>query len=151
MILRNAVLSDSAEIAQLTAELGYAADAKAISERLAGIVDQRNQLVLVAILEERILGWMQAHASVVLESGYRVEIVGLIVGKDSRRAGIGRSLVQRAELWARQLGANAIVVRSNTKRIESHRFYPALGFSTSKTQTVYRKHLMKKSNLPPSP
>ena len=56
MILRNAVLSDSAEIAQLTAELGYAADAKAISERLAGIVDQRDQLVLVAILEERIVG-----------------------------------------------------------------------------------------------
>ena len=151
MTLRHAILSDSAEVARLTTELGYAADSNTISERLARIVDQPDQLVLVAILDERIVGWLQAHASVALESGYRVEIVGLIVAVDSRHGGIGRSLVQRAEEWARELGAIAIIVRSNTKRIESHRFYPALGFSTSKTQTVYRKHLMKESNLPPSP
>jgi hypothetical protein len=39
------------------------------------------------------------------------------------------------------LGAPVLVVRSNTTRRESHVFYPALGFSVSKTQRVYRKLL----------
>ena|ERR1017187_7551340 len=143
MTIRDAVLSDSAEIAQLTSQLGYAADADAISHRLARIADRRDQLVLVAVLEDKIAGWLQAHGSEVLESGFRAEIVGLIVGESCRRRGVGRRLVQRAEQWAIAIGAEAVVVRSNTKRVESHNFYPALGFCASKTQAVYRKDLKK--------
>ena len=149
MIIRLAVTSDSAEIARLTNELGYFADPSAITNRLTSLTDQPNQLVLVAVSEEKIVGWLQAHASVALESGYRVEIVGLIVSADSRRCGVGRRLVERAEQWAQEIGAETVVVRSNTKRTESHHFFPALGYSVSKTQTVYRK-LLKKAPKPGS-
>jgi GNAT superfamily N-acetyltransferase len=67
--------------------------------------------------------------------------VGLVVSESCRRRGVGRSLVKRAEQWAAEIGAETLVVRSNTKRVESHRFYPALGFSLAKTQAVYRKGL----------
>ena len=146
MTIREATLSDSPEIARLTAQLGYLADADVICGRLARIAGQRDQLVLVAILEERIVGWLQAHASDVLESGWRAEIVGLIVCESCRRRGVGRRLVQRAEQWAREIGAETVVVRSNTKRVESHNFYPALGYAASKTQAVYRK-LLKMAGL----
>jgi 4-amino-4-deoxy-L-arabinose transferase-like glycosyltransferase len=78
-----------------------------------------------------------------LESGYRVEIVGLIVGQGCRRRGIGRALVQKAERWALEIGSQVLVVRSNTKRVESHDFYAALDFNATKTQAVYRKQLTK--------
>jgi len=146
MTIRDAVSSDSADIARLTNLLGYAAGPEAISCRLAKIADRHEDLVIVAVLKEEVVGWLQAHASVVLESGFRAEIVGLIVGEKSRRCGIGRSLVQRAEQWSREIGAEALVVRSNTKRVESHIFYPALGFSPSKTQSVYRKVLKTEPN-----
>jgi hypothetical protein len=48
-------------------------------------------------------------------------------------------LVGRAETWATEISAETVVVRSNAKRVESHVFYPALGFLPSKTQVVYRK------------
>jgi len=143
MTIRDAHLSDSADIARLTTELGYATDAGAISDRLSKIANKPDQLLLVAVVEENVAGWMQAHASEVLESGFRVEIVGLVVGENYRRHGVGRSLVQRAEQWASEIGAAAIVVRSNTTRVESHLFYPALGFRSSKTQAVYKKALKK--------
>jgi GNAT superfamily N-acetyltransferase len=141
MTIRDAVAADAAELALLTAQLGYVADAEAISGRLARIAGAPDQLVIVAVVDDKIAGWLQAHASVVLESGFRVEIVGLVVGEKFRRGGVGRSLVQRAEQWAREIGAEAVVVRSNTQRVESHRFYPALGFTATKTQAVYRKVL----------
>lgn len=95
-----------------------------------------------------VVGWLQAHASESLESGYRVEIVGLIVGDGCRRRGIGRALVQQAERWASDIGSDVVVVRSNTKREEIHDFYPALGFSAAKTQEVYRKQLQDEILLP---
>ena len=86
-----------------------------------------------------VCGWLQAQCNVVIESGLRVEIVGLIVSETMRRRGVGRSLVAQAETWAREISAETIVVRSNTKRVESHAFYPSLGYLPAKTQVVYRK------------
>jgi GNAT superfamily N-acetyltransferase len=58
-----------------------------------------------------------------------------------RRRGVGRCLVAVAETWAREISAETVVVRSNAKRVESHAFYPALGYLPLKTQVVYRKRV----------
>ena len=109
---------------------------------MCAVLGSENDLVIVAVTNGGVVvGWLQAHASHVIESGFRVEIAGLIVSPDARRCGIGRALVSRAEEWARHLSVEAIVVRSNVQRLESHAFYPALGYNVSKTQTVYRKKL----------
>jgi GNAT superfamily N-acetyltransferase len=141
MLIRDAILSDAAEITRLTAELGYAATIAEIGARLGRVTDRQKQVVLVAVLEGKIAGWLQAQASEVLESGYRAEIVGLVVAEKFRRRGVGRRLVAEAEGWAIGVGAPTLVVRTNSKRVESHDFYPALGFELSKTQAVYRKAL----------
>lgn len=141
--IRAAAESDAASIAQLSCTLGYAATEEAVRQRLSAILGSENDLVLVAVNDAGVvIGWIQAHASHVLESGFRVEIAGLIVSPDARRCGVGRALVSRAEEWGRQLGAEAIVVRSNVQRVESHTFYPALGYEVTKRQQVYRKKLM---------
>jgi predicted N-acetyltransferase YhbS len=140
--IRAAVASDATSIAQLSRTLGYAATAEVIGQRLRAVRGSENDLTLVAVNDAGVvIGWIQAHASHVIESGFRVEITGLIVSPDVRRCGVGRALVSRAEEWARQIAAEAIVVCSNVQRVESHAFYPALGYNVSKTQTVYRKKL----------
>jgi predicted N-acetyltransferase YhbS len=58
-----------------------------------------------------------------------------------RRRALGGALVRAAEQWARECGAERVMVRSNAVRAESHAFYPALGFALVKTQHVYRKTL----------
>jgi len=61
------------------------------------------------------------------------------VSSSVRRGGIARRLIEEAESWAKNIGADAISVRSNTKRIEAHLFYPALDYQKIKTQSVYEK------------
>ena len=141
MTIRMAENQDQAAIARLATELGYPADAGVIARRLARIAGREDQLVLVAVVEDMVVGWIQAHACDVLESGFRVEVVGLIVDAGHRRCGVGRELMRRAEQWAVEIRAETLVVRSNTKRLESHAFFPALGFSRAKNQTVYRKQV----------
>ena len=143
--VRTAVEGDAMAIASLVAELGYSADGMTLRKRLSRLAGRGDYLVAVAQSDSgEICGWLQAHSSEVLESGFRVEIVGLVTAKQMRRRGIGRLLVQCAESWALRVGAQAIIVRSNVKRAESHGFYVALGYTNTKTQNVYRKRVTSK-------
>jgi len=140
--IRRATEADADAIAQLSATLGYATPPDQMRRRLAAILTLDADLVIVAVDSTgAVIGWLQGHAAAIIESGFRVEITGLIVSPQRRRSGIGRALVVEAERWAITKGASVIVVRSNVQRLESHAFYPALGYTPSKQQTVYRKVL----------
>ena len=138
--VRAATGRDAEAIAALAGELGYPCDLKTVRERLRGILARDDQRVVVAeAAGGAIGGWLQAHCSEALESGFRVEIIGLVVAERLRRQGVGRALVAQAETWAAEISAETVIVRSNAKRVESHAFYPALGYLPSKTQVVYRR------------
>ena len=140
--VRAATEADAEAVAPLVEELGYPADSESIRERLSRLLGRSDDLVMVAQCKSgEICGWLQAHHSETLQSGSRVEIVGLVSAKHMRRRGLGRLLVERAEAWAARLGAEAMVVRSNVERKESHGFYLALGYVNTKTQKVYRKRI----------
>ncbi len=140
--IRRATKDDAEAISDLSATLGYTAAPDVMRHRLGTILASEEYLVTVAAAPAgAVLGWLQAHAAHIVESGFRVEITGLIVSPKARRSGVGRALVAAAEEWARARGAETIVVRSNVQRVESHAFYPALGFTATKTQKVYRKSL----------
>jgi len=140
--IRRAIANDAAIIAQLTTLLGYAATTAEIAQRFETISSSKTDLLLVAVdANDTVIAWLQAHAANLVESGFRVEIVGLIVSPSHRRRGVGRLLVDHAERWAREIGSKAVVVRNNIQRAGSHAFYPSLGYAPTKTQHVYRKLL----------
>jgi GNAT superfamily N-acetyltransferase len=143
--IRNAILEDALALADLASELGYPTTPEVMRNRLRAILGKNDHLVLVATNDNgAVHGWVQAHAADFLESGLRVDIVGLIVAQRARRTGLGRLLVKEVEHWARALGSDVVAVRSNVERFESHLFYPAIGYTNVKTQVSYRKRLPTK-------
>lgn len=140
--LRLALPSDAAEISRLSTELGYPASASEISIRLALLRERPEHYVFVVGEENaRLLGWLAVEKRLLLESGAKVEIVGLVVDREARRLGVGKALVAAAEEWARDQGMEKIFVRSNVVRPDSHPFYESLGYRRAKTQHFYLKEL----------
>lgn len=141
-MIRGANLADAAEIARLSAQLGYPADVELFAGRLERIVRLPTHAVLVREgAGGRLAGFIGLERRLTIESGDTAEVVGLVVDVDARRGGAGRSLVAAGEDWARAHGLRELFLRSNVVRPEAHAFYPALGFERSKTQHVYRKAL----------
>jgi GNAT superfamily N-acetyltransferase len=139
-LIRRAAEQDTVDVCELLALLGYPSEPAAIKQRIGQILSSSADLLLVAVdPADKVIAWLQAHAAAILESGFRVEIVGMVVSLEKRRSGIGNALVEGATNWGKQIGAESIVVRSNVNRTESHLFYTALGFKGTKTQPVYRK------------
>lgn len=135
--LRPIAPDDSPAIAKLVDALGYAAAEAQVRERIVRLARTPDQLLLAACSGDQIVGWLQAQEHETIEAGRRVEILGMVVDSEHRRAGAGRSLIAAATDWAQQRQVGKLVVRSNVARTESHRFYRALGFQLDKTQAVY--------------
>ena len=140
--LRRATEADAKIIAELSEQLGYPIPVDAVRTRLAKFVEDPDNVVLVAEQRGQVCAWVHAHVQQSIELAEpRGEIMGLVVSRDVRRAGIGRMLMQEAERWARDRGLDLMVLRSNVQRPESHAFYPAIGYEHFKTQAAYRKRL----------
>jgi GNAT superfamily N-acetyltransferase len=137
-------LEDAAEIARLVTELGYPVEPGAIFPRLQTLLFHPEHLVTVSNgPNDRLFGFIVAEHRALLLYGSQVEIMGLSVGSEARRMGVGRALVEAVEDWARQFGHTTIVVRSNVVRPESHPFYEKIGYVRKKTQHVYARSLGK--------
>jgi GNAT superfamily N-acetyltransferase len=146
--IRDAVPADAAELARLSAQLGYPADVAVFAARLRRLLDSPLHAVMVAAREPvpatadgALSGLIGLEHRITLENDERAEIVGLVVDAATRRAGVGRALVAAAEQWTRRRGLDTLFLRSNVVRPEAHAFYPGLGFDRTKTQHVYAKRV----------
>lgn len=121
--------------------MGYVTDVSVMRGRLEALTSHPDHRISVMEDGDILHGWIATELRRTLESGERIEIVGLVVDSRFRGTGIGRMLVSDAERWARQHGFTAICVRSNITRDAAHRFYERLGYVRGKTQHFYRKTL----------
>ena len=130
---------DAVAVAELSGELGYPIDARTMAERLQQLAGRTDHAVFVAGDASRIVGWI--HVAIVhhVQADPRAEIGGLVVAAEARGARIGARLVAKAEEWALAAGLATIVVRSQIKREDAHRFYEREGYIRTKTSAVFTK------------
>jgi len=140
MRIRPMLEADAEVAAELATELGYPNEVETLRRRIRPI-GKTDLLLVAADGSGEPVGFIQAHCVCIIEVGFRVEILGLVVSPDARRKGIARALIGEVELWANKIGAEVVSVRSNTRRAEAHVFYPALGYKQIKTQAVYEKRI----------
>ena len=146
--VRPATAADAERLAALATELGYPSSREEIQARLTPLESDADHLVAVAEVQAeqdgedgRVVGWIHAYTSRLLETNPRAEIGGLVVDAKFRGEGVGRHLMRHAEDWARSRGLEAVYLRSNVIRQDAHRFYEGLGYKQIKTQHAFLKML----------
>ena len=137
--VRLARLSDAADVARLTGQLGYDVETSALRARLAKILERPDQRVFVADVESRPVGWLHAAIWEYIETGPFVIVGGLVVDRAHRRRGIGGILMRHAEEWAREQGCSIVRLWSSSTRTAAHEFYARQGYTNVKTQYSFAK------------
>ena len=98
-------------------------------------------MVVAAIVDDRIVGWMHVFHALRVESQPFCEIAGLVVDEQFRGRGIGRRWIEHAKHWCKRKNCNRLRVRTNTKRTATHQFYSGVGFSLVKEQKIFEMKL----------
>ena len=132
---------DATAAVTLCTQLGYPTDASAVLARMEQIAGDANRAVLVACVDDEVVGWIDLSVEYHLQSEPAALIGGLVVSEVVRGRGIGRQLCVAAEDWARRLGIARLRVRSNAVRERAHAFYLRDGYTRVKTSAVFEKWL----------
>lgn len=105
-------------------------------EYVAKIVAAEDQALLVAERDEGVVGC--AHILIARASDIPIMVPrrflvidNIVVRKDSRRQGVGRLLLERAEQWALARGADMVELNVWEFNTGARLFYQALGYETA--------------------
>lgn len=140
--VRPMTMGDSETVAGLSGQLGYPSTRAEIERRYRALDGNPDSQVLIAEGRDgAVLGWLHVFGNHLLESEGEAEVGGLVVDSRARGQGIGKRLMDAAEAWARGHGYTKVCVRSNTIRLETHRFYQRLGYNIMKSQYKFLKPL----------
>jgi GNAT superfamily N-acetyltransferase len=133
-VIREFSFRDIDAITELMSDLGNPASKLQMQKRMEIISSNPMYYTLVAELDDKVVGMVGLRQLYSYESDNPVvQISALVTKAEYRGLGIGKELMKQAEKWAKENGANAIVLTSGNRpeREVAHQFYKHLGYSVS--------------------
>ena len=136
--IRHITGDDVRVVADLSRQLDYTISEEDTLRQIRLITESGGDAGYVAVEDGRVIGWMHVFYALRIESQPFCEVGGLVVDERYRGKGIGKMLVKKAVEWCATKECKRLVVRSNVKRADAHKFYEASGFKEAKEQKVFR-------------
>ncbi len=137
--IRPTTTLDAKQISILSGQLGDFVSETDISHRLEHQGNQ--QETFVAEMDDKIIGWINVFVRLEILSGIQARVGGLVVDEAIRGKGIGRSLMNAAEDWAKKMDSKTLKLNTRTERGGAHIFYQKIGYEKAKVQTSFKKKL----------
>ena len=137
--LRSASLMDADDVAALLCELGYPCDVRDAAQRIATIIDDDRQALIVARCDGAVRGLVALDFMYYLPLDTTTcRINALVVTSEVQGRGLGRQLLREAERRARSGGAARLELASGSQRTDAHRFYRDNGYSDGTVRFIKR-------------
>ncbi|MDW8846089.1 GNAT family N-acetyltransferase [Erwinia sp. MMLR14_017] len=132
MKIRLAEAEDSFALSALLTELGYDNTQTFIERRLAQLMDDQTEELLVAVHGNTVLGFLSLHFIPQLAlAGDFARVSYFCIAEGERSKGAGQQLLKHAENLAKQRGCDRMEVHCHEHRIKANAFYAREGYSES--------------------
>lgn len=132
--------SDAEDLYKInTEEMGYDFSIEETRGKLLALVDSTKDKIYVAIVNNKVVGYIHANDYDVIYAPHMKNIMGIAVLQQYKRHGIGKALLDAVEAWARQTGAYGIRLVSGEIRTGAHEFYRYCGYEDGKRQLNFKK------------
>jgi GNAT superfamily N-acetyltransferase len=129
---RRATQADARPIASLLGELGYASTATDVIDRVQRSLHGETSLLLLAESANDAIGLISAELVPYFPNGTTVcRVTALVVAAQHRGRGLGEKLLAHVNDFAREHRCSGIELTSAHHRLDAHRFYERVGFSST--------------------
>jgi GNAT superfamily N-acetyltransferase len=130
MRIRLANTHDGFALSALLTELGYANTEVFIERRLAQLIDDRAEQLLIAEQGSTVLGFLSLHFIPQLAlAGDFARISYFCIADGKRSEGVGQQLLSHAEKLAKAHGCDRMEVHCHEQRTKANAFYSREGYS----------------------
>ncbi|WP_380184431.1 GNAT family N-acetyltransferase [Kalamiella sp. sgz302252] len=132
MIIRLANTQDSFALSALLTELGYGNTESFIARRLAQLMDDRAEQLLIAEQGSTVLGFLSLHFIPQLAlAGDFARVSYFCIAEGKRSEGAGQQLLAHAEKLAKAHGCDRMEVHCHEHRVKANAFYAREGYQES--------------------
>src|SRR6187402_2507623 len=115
-LIRDAHENDIPQLSVLITQLGYPCTAEEIRVRYTAITDKPDYRTLVITNGDEVIGMAGVtHGPWYEKNGTYVRLLAFVVSENYRGQGIGKLLIQAVEEWAKEIGANSVVLSSGNR------------------------------------
>ena len=143
-MIREINISDAEEIQKICkTALGYDVDISTVSNQINKLsCDNKNHILAVYEDEntKKVIGFIHAQGYESVYSDTGLNILGLAVDPDFRGNGVGKKLIGYIEKYAMDNGISFIRLNSANHRVEAHKFYENIGYTSDKLQKRFIKY-----------
>ncbi|WP_159649515.1 GNAT family N-acetyltransferase [Erysipelothrix aquatica] len=140
VLVRPACTEDLAAIHNLSRiELGYDHDFDTLKSTFQMLQTDPNHKVQVAMLENVVVGFLHVNRYDSLLGPAMTNIMAIAVNHNYQGQGIGKILLNAAELWAREQQTFGIRLLSSESRVNAHGFYQHNDYVSHKKQLKFEK------------
>lgn len=137
IIVREILAKDAEAVNLLSAQLGYPLSHEQTVENIKAVLQSKRHVAFVASHENRIVGWIGAAQTIMIEVMPHCEINGLVIDERYRGKGVGKLLIEKVKQWAKENGNYVLSLHCNLTRTEAHLFYEHIGFKAIKEQKYF--------------
>jgi GNAT superfamily N-acetyltransferase len=120
-------------------EMGYEYPVEDTKKQLKQLLNDSNHKIYVALVEDKVVGYIHANNYDLLYSPHLKNIMGIAVSSCFRKNGIGKMLLEQVEKWAKDTGAYGVRLVSGATRVGAHAFYISCGYEGNKEQKNFKK------------
>ena len=135
--------TDFEAINDLSEQLGYPYPLEKTKTKINYVINHPDHWVYVAETSDtsKIIGYIHLALFSLLFYENMINILGLVVDKEARGAGLGTELLKIAEKTALENGCSRVRAASGMVRDQAHEFYIKHGFYNQKDQKRFIKEL----------
>jgi len=127
--IRQAKLSDAAELATLMCQLDYQTTGAEMRTRLQSILKNPAYKTFVAEMNGELCGMIGLHCyESYNHNDLSGRIIAMVVSRTARRRGVGRALIRAAEEYFAKRKIGRVTLTTRFEREGAHRFYEKLGY-----------------------
>lgn len=137
--IRRVSISDYKDIYMLNKELGYLYEEEKVREKIKYIIENKKDIILVAYINNNIIGYIHGSEYELLYSDSLINILGFVVKESYRKNGVGKALIDKLEEIAIEKKYSGIRLVSGIDREDAHRFYERNGYIYRKEQKNFIK------------
>lgn len=131
ILIREAEPADIFALTELMNELGYDTTMDEMKTRFDNIQNNKDYKTFIATDDTEILGMVGLSKNYSYEqNGIYARVLALVTRSMFRQKGIGKKLMDVAETWAREIGANKILLNCGNReeRAIAQLFYKKIGY-----------------------
>lgn len=135
MLIRPFRQVDTLIARELLKQLGYDIAVEDLTSRLERVLATAGHYVVVAEKAGRVVGLLHVFERPALEKPCEAVVQALVVDAKQREQGIGKALMDAAEVWAKTRGLSSVAL--STRHAQA--FYSRLGYGKVATSDLLRK------------